>query len=385
MTLAEAPLFSVIMATWGRGRHIAPSIRSVLEQDFADFELIVVGDGCQDETEATVAGFRSEKVRWLNLEARCGSQSAPNNAGIAAARGKVVAYLGHDDIWERHHLSSLAALYAARSDLDFAIGGMIMHLPAGLPGAQVTGMFEGGEAQHRHFFPPSSVSHLRSVTSRIGPWRLSDEVSAPVDMEIFKRAADAGLAFASTGRISVHKFNAAYRYLSYLEPSSEEQDAILTAMQAPDHAAWIDKVVAESKACNAFMNVQFEDYSGFAPGELARRNLIRRGLRSVETVALGLGARIEQVPSHCALDWNDEPVDGIRWSKLNPAPKFLLPFTAEDPARLSLQVYHADPAGLRHLDLSCNGTRIKVARDKLFTNGRLWRATFVCVVTLKPA
>ena len=49
-----APLISVVMATWGRGRHILPSIRSALGQSFRDFELLVVGDACTDETEAVV-------------------------------------------------------------------------------------------------------------------------------------------------------------------------------------------------------------------------------------------------------------------------------------------------------------------------------------------
>jgi glycosyltransferase involved in cell wall biosynthesis len=383
MSSTEAPFFTVVMATYGRGRHIAPSIRSVLQQDFTDFEVLVVGDGCRDETEATVAGFRSEKLRWLNLDTRCGSQSAPNNAGIAAARGQVVAYIGHDDIWERHHLSSLAALYTPRPDLDFAIGGMIMHLPEGLPGAQVTGMFEADGAQHEHFFPPSSVSHLRSVSARIGPWRLPGEIAAPVDMEFFKRASDAGLTFASTRRISVHKFNAAYRYLSYLEPSSQEQDAILKAMKSQDHDAWVDAIVAESKVRNAFMIVRHADFSAFPPGEVARQNLTRKGLRSVEAKPLGRWARIEQAPGHCALDWQDEPVDGIRWSKLNPAPRFLLSFTSQAPAMVSFRVYHSDRAALQHLELSCNGTRLRMRRDKIRQDGSLWRARFHGVLDLK--
>jgi glycosyltransferase involved in cell wall biosynthesis len=48
------PLFSVIMATYDRGRHILPSIHSVLRQTCQDFELLVVGDGCTDETENVV-------------------------------------------------------------------------------------------------------------------------------------------------------------------------------------------------------------------------------------------------------------------------------------------------------------------------------------------
>ncbi len=52
------------MATYGRGQHITPSIQSVLSQDFQDFELIVVGDHCQDDTEQAIAAVASPRLSW---------------------------------------------------------------------------------------------------------------------------------------------------------------------------------------------------------------------------------------------------------------------------------------------------------------------------------
>ena len=46
------PAFSVVMAVYNRSRHIVPTIKSVLQQSFADFELIMVGDCCTDDTAA---------------------------------------------------------------------------------------------------------------------------------------------------------------------------------------------------------------------------------------------------------------------------------------------------------------------------------------------
>src|SRR5262245_46935479 len=108
--MTASPFFSVIVSTYGRGKHIKPTIESVLKQNDQDFELLVVGDGCADETEAIVSPYLSHRVAWHNLEKRGGSQSFPNNLGIEKSRGRWIAYLGHDDIWSPRHLEALRAL-----------------------------------------------------------------------------------------------------------------------------------------------------------------------------------------------------------------------------------------------------------------------------------
>ncbi len=122
MSSTKRPYFTVIMATYGRGQHITPSIQSVLSQDFQDFELIVVGDHCQDDTEQAIAAVASPRLSWMNLKSRCASQSGPNNAGITASAGDVIAYIGHDDIWEASHLGDLAALLNTSPLLDCGCG-----------------------------------------------------------------------------------------------------------------------------------------------------------------------------------------------------------------------------------------------------------------------
>ena len=101
--------FSVIVPTYNRSRFIVPTLHSAWGQTHAPFEIIVVGDGCTDDSEEVVRRKFGRAVRWLGLPERSGSQSTPNNAGIEAARGSHIAYLGHDDIWSPHHLAMLAA------------------------------------------------------------------------------------------------------------------------------------------------------------------------------------------------------------------------------------------------------------------------------------
>ena len=108
------PRVSVIVATYNWSSVLRHAITSVLRQTMTDFELLVVGDGCTDDSADVVAATGDPRVQWINLPENSGHQSAPNNEGLRRARGELIAYLGHDDLWLPHHLdASLHALAGA--------------------------------------------------------------------------------------------------------------------------------------------------------------------------------------------------------------------------------------------------------------------------------
>src|SRR2546423_11552054 len=122
MTLPVMPRITIIMATYNWSTVLPYSIGSVLRQTLADFELLVVGDGCTDDSQIVVASIGDPRVRWINLPANTGHQSGPNNEGLRQARGEIIAYLGHDDLWLPHHLATLVgALDEQRADLAYAL------------------------------------------------------------------------------------------------------------------------------------------------------------------------------------------------------------------------------------------------------------------------
>ena len=103
------PRVTVVIATYNWATVLPYSIGSVLDQTFTDFEVLVVGDGCTDESGDVVTAVDDPRVHWRNLPSNVGHQSGPNNAGIRAASGDVIAYLGHDDLWLPNHLELLVS------------------------------------------------------------------------------------------------------------------------------------------------------------------------------------------------------------------------------------------------------------------------------------
>jgi glycosyltransferase involved in cell wall biosynthesis len=99
---------------------IARAVRSVLAQTFPDFELIVVDDGSTDATshEAKRAAASDRRLRVLPLEH--GGIVRALNAGIASARGRLIARMDADDEMMPRRLEAQAALLAARPDVGVA-------------------------------------------------------------------------------------------------------------------------------------------------------------------------------------------------------------------------------------------------------------------------
>jgi glycosyltransferase involved in cell wall biosynthesis len=217
--MAAPPRVSVIMATWNWSSVLPFSIGSVLRQDMADFELLVVGDGCTDDSEAVVKAIGDPRVQWVNLPERSGHQSMPNNEGLRRARGDYIAYLGHDDLWLPHHLACLTAALEAGADVAYAM--------ARLVGAQGGGEFDSVVPDYRPgwWLPPSSVVHRRSLAERTGGWADYRTLAEDPDSELWSRFHASGARFRLVPRLTVIKFPAAQRKDVYRERPCHEQAA----------------------------------------------------------------------------------------------------------------------------------------------------------------
>ena len=87
---------SVIIPTYNRAWAVKDAIDSVLAQDYAGFELIVVNDGSTDETDQVLAEYGA-KLTVIRQENR--GVSAARNRGIREAKGNLIAFLDSDDRW----------------------------------------------------------------------------------------------------------------------------------------------------------------------------------------------------------------------------------------------------------------------------------------------
>ncbi|HEY0413770.1 MAG TPA: glycosyltransferase [Allosphingosinicella sp.] len=221
------PRVTVIMATWNWSEVLPFAIGSVLLQTFGDFELLVVGDGCTDDSERVVADIGDPRVRWLNLPENHGHQSAPNNEGLRQARGELVAYLGHDDLWLPHHLDCLVK--AIEEGADLAHGIVRMVAPGDEQACLIRSNYVPGD-----WIPPSSVVHRRALVTAAGGWADYRTLSCDPDGELWRRFHAAGARIRFVPRLTAIKLPAAARRIVYKKRPWREQAAWLERIRSTD-------------------------------------------------------------------------------------------------------------------------------------------------------
>lgn len=109
MTEASSPAISVIMPSYNHTRFIGDAIKSVLEQSFADIELIVVDDGSRDSSADVIRQIQDSRFRYRILKENVGACAAMNIA-LDMTRGRYIAVCNSDDEWHPEKLSKQYSL-----------------------------------------------------------------------------------------------------------------------------------------------------------------------------------------------------------------------------------------------------------------------------------
>lgn len=116
---------SIIMPTYNRAYIIEKAIQSVIDQTYADYELIVIDDGSTDETCDKVKIFNDPRIKYLSYSENRGGNYA-RNMGIKEAKGEYIAFLDSDNTWDNDHLEKRLALLCSEDRPIISFGRMRM-------------------------------------------------------------------------------------------------------------------------------------------------------------------------------------------------------------------------------------------------------------------
>jgi glycosyltransferase involved in cell wall biosynthesis len=126
-SVATGPLLSVTIATRNRPEMLIGAIESVLRQSYQHFEIVVMDDSDNNDTQLALGGIKDDRIRVVRTPARRGA-GATFNVGLEAATGAIISFLDDDNLMHSEWLRSVVwafttfpkidALYGARTNED---------------------------------------------------------------------------------------------------------------------------------------------------------------------------------------------------------------------------------------------------------------------------
>lgn len=96
-------LVSIIMPSYNTEKYIADSIKSVQDQTYSNWELIIVDDCSTDGTDKVVESIQDQRIRYIKNETNSGAAFSRNRA-LREAKGRWIAFLDSDDLWKPEKL-----------------------------------------------------------------------------------------------------------------------------------------------------------------------------------------------------------------------------------------------------------------------------------------
>jgi teichuronic acid biosynthesis glycosyltransferase TuaG len=100
------PLVSVIIPSYNGLPFLKDAIKSVLEQSYKNFELIIVDDSSEDNTYGYILSLirKDKRIKYFKTPKNTGTTAAARNFGVKRSKGKFLSFLDADDLWHKNKL-----------------------------------------------------------------------------------------------------------------------------------------------------------------------------------------------------------------------------------------------------------------------------------------
>ena len=113
-------LVSIITPSYNSSKFIDDCVKSIFSQTYSNWELLIVDDCSLDNSKDIISGFSNidERIKPIFLESNVGAAEARNIA-IRKAKGRYIAFLDSDDLWDSHKLEKQLS-FMMENDIAFS-------------------------------------------------------------------------------------------------------------------------------------------------------------------------------------------------------------------------------------------------------------------------
>jgi len=287
----DQPLVTVVLPTHNRSNVLAYAIRTVLYQTYPKFELIVVGDGCTDDTGAVVQGFKDSRITWLDLPKGFGCGYENRNRALEQARGELIAYQQHDDLWFSDHLALLVSTILRDEGevvysrpIHVLQDGTVFQHPYNVRLPYYRDMFLRGDTR----IATTQFMHRLSVVREVGGW--DGRIARRGDLEYMQRMLKNGKKFSYVPIPTALSFSSAIRPNAYQDREEHEQRAYYEQIVAdPGWVHYFRQRMAED------LERRFMEQEANLAARLEVINGLTAAIRAFEADRAGLQNRLNQL------------------------------------------------------------------------------------------
>ena len=184
------PKISVVVPSFNQARYIDEALRSVLDQDYSNLELIVIDGGSTDGSVDIIRRHEDRIACWVS-EPDSG-QTHGLIKGFERSTGEIQCWLNSDDLQERTTLREVAAYFDRHPDVDSVYGDMIWIDSAGRPlRVQREMPFNRFIWMYTYnYIPGMSMFWRRCIYEKVGG--LDSSFDLAMDADLWMRFTDAG-------------------------------------------------------------------------------------------------------------------------------------------------------------------------------------------------
>ncbi len=122
LNINASPKVSIIMPAYNRAAYIAETIESIFNQTYKNWELIIVDDGSDDNTEKIITWLHDERIQFYKA-GRIGIGGKLKNTGLERSSGELIAFIDSDDLWAAGKLEKQVDALCQYPEAGFSITG----------------------------------------------------------------------------------------------------------------------------------------------------------------------------------------------------------------------------------------------------------------------
>jgi len=203
----DHPLISIVLPSFNQGHFLGCTLKSILDQQYPNLELIVVDGGSQDDS-LDIIKANSEHINWWVSEPDKGQAHAINK-GMARATGEILAWLNSDDCLMPGALHRVAAQFMKSGDVDVVYGHRVLIDEEGNDvGKWVMPGHRRFILTYADFIPQETMFWRADLWQKVGG-KLDESFHFAMDWELIRRFVDANAKFklipAFLGQFRIHE------------------------------------------------------------------------------------------------------------------------------------------------------------------------------------